>query len=96
MPESPWHLARKHQHEKAKRSLARLYKGVPQWDADREYLVLQAELAHAEATKPAWDNSRLIEIFRGVNGRRTLASIIGPAMQQLVGVPIFFTYITCE
>ena len=96
LPESPWYLARCHRDVAARQSLMRLYKNVPNWDLETEYAVLQAEIAHAERLREESRAAKWIEIFQGSNGRRTLASITGPAMQQLVGVPIFFTYLTCE
>lgn len=96
LPESPWHWARKQKVAQAKTSLRRLYGNVPDYDVDREYAVMEKEIAHAKAIHAESKLPRFAEIFKGVNLRRTLASMMPIMLQQLCGVPIFFSYLTCK
>ncbi|GFZ43381.1 hypothetical protein JCM24511_01101 [Saitozyma sp. JCM 24511] len=94
LPESPWHLARQKKVEQAKKSMKRIYGHVAGYDVEREFLVLATEIEHAEFIREEMQGHKIVEIFRGVNLRRTLASTFPIVLQQLCGVPIFFSYLT--
>ncbi|KAL1858280.1 hypothetical protein VTK73DRAFT_7864 [Phialemonium thermophilum] len=94
MPESHMYYVRKGDHEKAKRSMARLYGTPKDYDVDHEYRVVQqtyeAELEFSrQAANVSW-----LEIFQGQNLRRTIAGALGICDQPLSGTPIIFTYST--
>ncbi|RSH81844.1 uncharacterized protein EHS24_008039 [Apiotrichum porosum] len=94
LPESPWYWAGKQNVAQAKASLRRLYGNIPGYDVDREYAVMEKEIAHSKAIHAEGKLPRFAEIFKGVNLRRTLASMMPIMLQQLCGVPIFFSYLT--
>lgn len=96
LPESPWYWAGKQNVAQAKASLRRLYGNIPGYDVDREYAVMEKEIAHSKAIHAEGKRPRFAEIFKGVNLRRTLASMMPIMLQQLCGVPIFFSYLTCK
>ncbi|KAK3679732.1 hypothetical protein LTR78_000108 [Recurvomyces mirabilis] len=93
VPESHLYYARKGDHEKAKRSMKQLYGNVAGYDLEHEYRVvqhgIQAELEFSHAS-----NTSFLDIFRGVNWRRTLAGCVGICSQWSAGAPIVFSYST--
>ncbi|KAK4565888.1 hypothetical protein LTR86_003737 [Recurvomyces mirabilis] len=93
VPESHLYYARKGDHERAKRSMRQLYGSVPGYDLEHEYRVvqhgIQAELEFSNAS-----NTSFLDIFRGVNWRRTLAGCVGICSQWSAGAPIVFSYST--
>lgn len=60
--------ARRHDEEKAKRSMRRLYGNVPGYDESVEFQVLRENVAHFEALHSLQKSSTIKEIFSGING----------------------------
>jgi len=95
LPDSPWFLAKRGKHEKAKKALKRLVGNVPGYDLEYEYRVTVHELQtqghedEALEKRPSWK-----EVFTGSNLKRTIASALAMSFQQLVGGAVFFTYFT--
>jgi MFS family permease len=87
VPESHLHHARKGNHEKAKESMLKLYGNAPDYDVEHG---IQVEQALSLASK----NSSFLEIFTGLNWRRTLAGCMGICSQWAAGAPIVFGYST--
>ncbi|WVW80729.1 hypothetical protein I302_102715 [Kwoniella bestiolae CBS 10118] len=92
LPESPWYYARKHEHDKAKKSLVRLNGGIPGWDVDYEYEVLRTNVAHSESLKLLQKQSAFKELFIGTNGRRTLVALLPMLYSYMTGLSLIFGY----
>ncbi|ORY26765.1 general substrate transporter [Naematelia encephala] len=94
IPESPWYYANKDLHDKAKHSLKRLHANIKDYDVEREYAVLRSEIDAAEALRAIQKETKWTELFKGVNGRRTLISCFPPMFYNVVGSTIMFGYTT--
>ncbi|WVW84371.1 hypothetical protein I302_106405 [Kwoniella bestiolae CBS 10118] len=94
VPESHLHHARKGDHEKAKRSMLRLYGNIPDYDVEYEYRVVQHGIESERELSAASKSASYTEIFRGLNWRRTLAGCVGICSQWTAGAPIIFGYST--
>lgn len=93
VPESHIYYARKGDHEKAKRSMLKLYGYAPNYDLEYEYRVVRHGI-EAEQELNGRGTSRFFEIFQGLNWRRTLAGCVGICSQWAAGAPIVFSYST--
>ena len=67
MPESPWYYARKGQAEKAIKTLNRIYKGVDDYDAEREYAVMVREIEQEQELREIQSKTAWMDLFRGVD-----------------------------
>ncbi|WVQ72838.1 hypothetical protein IAR50_002399 [Cryptococcus sp. DSM 104548] len=94
MPESPWFYARNENETSAKAVMARLYKGVEDYDIDREYIVMQTEIQHEKENAESNSQVAFRDIFRGVNLWRTMASVFCLVMQNWSGSAVVFNYTT--
>ena len=94
VPESHLFHARKGNHEKAKHCMKRLYGYAPGYDVDYEYNVIQHGIAAELAFNALAAETKWLEIFRGVNWKRTLAGAVGLSSQWAAGAPIVFNYST--
>lgn len=92
VPESHLYYARKGQHDKAKKSMVALYGYAPGYDVDYEYRVIQHGIAAEQEF--SGNSSSFLEIFKGLNGKRTLAGCLGICSQWAAGAPIVFSYST--
>jgi hypothetical protein len=77
MPETPWYYARKEQADKAIKTLNRIYKGVEDYDAEREYAVMIQEIEHERALKEVASKTSWMDLFRGVH-------LVSPAIATMV------------
>ncbi|KAH7137003.1 general substrate transporter [Dactylonectria estremocensis] len=94
VPESHLYHARKGEHEKAKRSMVKLYGTAPDYDVEYEYRVIQHGIEVERAFNEASSDASFFEIFKGLNWRRTLAGCMGICSQWTAGAPIVFGYST--
>ncbi|KAG7529200.1 hypothetical protein FFLO_05754 [Filobasidium floriforme] len=98
VPESPdrlfalaWCATHDHR-ERGKRLLQKIYGGNAGYDADRQYEILYQTVQHEkqlaiENKRQSWWN-----IFRGVDGLRTIISMFALLSQQFLGLSLFYTY----
>lgn len=93
LPESPWYYARKDRPEPAKKVLRRIYKGIDDFDPEREYITMLRTIEHERAV--AQSRSTWAEIFRGPNLWRTIASCTGLDTLHWAGTSVLFIYSTC-
>ncbi|OQV00276.1 hypothetical protein CLAIMM_05794 [Cladophialophora immunda] len=94
VPESHLHHARKGEHEKAKSSMLKLYGTAPNYDVEYEYRVIQHGIENERVFSQRSKDASWLEIFQGLNWRRTLAGCIGICSQWTAGAPIVFGYST--
>ncbi|KAJ1324624.1 MFS transporter SP family general alpha glucoside:H+ symporter [Microdochium nivale] len=92
VPESHLYYARKGQHDKAKKSMVSLYGYAPGYDVEYEYRVIQHGIAAEQEL--SGNSSSFLEIFKGLNRKRTLAGCLGICSQWAAGAPIVFSYST--
>ncbi|ODN77562.1 hypothetical protein L202_04732 [Cryptococcus amylolentus CBS 6039] len=95
LPESPWFYARNENEKSAKAVMARIYKGVEDYDVDREYTAMQVEIQHEKENAESNSQVAIKDIFRGTNFWRTMASVFGLVMQNWSGSAVVFNYTTC-
>lgn len=69
MPESPWYHTRRHQDQKAKQAMSRLYATASNYDVETEFAVLRENVAASEALRAQQDSSSYTELFKGSNGQ---------------------------
>ncbi|TYJ58911.1 hypothetical protein B9479_000344 [Cryptococcus floricola] len=94
LPESPWFYARNENENSAKAVMARIYKGVEDYDVDREYTAMQVEIQHEKENAESNSQVAIKDIFRGTNFWRTMASVFGLVMQNWSGSAVVFNYTT--
>ncbi|ORY27114.1 general substrate transporter [Naematelia encephala] len=93
LPESPMWLIRKGSHEKAKRSLRRIFGRVDGWDIDVYYAELVDEVRVSnEADQQSESDWKVL--FSRVNFKRCVAAAIPFSGQQFAGVPYITNYTT--
>ena len=99
LPESPYWLAGKGHHDKAKRSLRRLVGRVDGYDIEREYAVILQEveasriLASRNKEHAGW-----AAMLQPVNVKRTIIAALPIMYQNFAGTALIFGYTTyfCE
>ncbi|RSH83089.1 uncharacterized protein EHS24_006746 [Apiotrichum porosum] len=92
IPESPWYHAKRGNKEAAMKSLHRLYGNVEGFDFEEEYGIIARTLEHE---KERLNNApKFVDIFKGLNLKRTLIVMLLSAAQQLAGLAIISTYST--
>jgi hypothetical protein len=95
LPESPRWCAQKGKTERAKKLLSRINGGkfgIPDYDVEGEYAILEQEIAEGNALLNASSKYSYLALFKGVNRRRLLISFAPFAWQQWSGVPVIFGY----
>lgn len=60
--------ARRHEHDKAKKVMVRLYGNIKDWDLEHEYEVVRRNVLHAERLREEQGTAPWREIFQGTNG----------------------------
>ena len=92
LPESPaWAVASGH-HGRAKKALARLYKGVEDFDIDQQVQVLALLSEHEAEVAALQKHEKWYAIFRGTDGFRTLVALWTLLSQQFTGLVLFSTF----
>jgi len=93
-PLTPGYYLNKEQPEKTKAVLQRIYGGIPGYDVELEFRVLnyERELQIRQANEQA--NASYAEIFRGTNRRRTWIAWLPLQMQGLGGLSFVLSYTT--
>ncbi|TXT10537.1 hypothetical protein VHUM_02042 [Vanrija humicola] len=81
-PESPWWLVRKGRVEEARKSLRRLYSGNDEEEIQSTLAMMEHTIAMERATT---EGASYLELFKGVNLRRTEIVCGAWAVQQLCG-----------
>ncbi|KIR70588.1 sugar transporter [Cryptococcus deuterogattii CA1014] len=92
LPESPAWCATRGLEEKAKKNMQRIYRGVTDFDVDVQYEGLVRAVQHEEAVAAEYKRLSWYNIFRGVDGFRTIVSTWALFSQQLLGLTLFNTY----
>ncbi|OAA61997.1 General substrate transporter [Niveomyces insectorum RCEF 264] len=92
VPESPWFHARRGNKERAIANMKKLYGGVKGYDYEDEYGVIERTIAHEKAMLN--DRPRYVDVFRGVNRKRTLTVLLIATAAQFGGLAIVNTYST--
>ncbi|GFZ49942.1 hypothetical protein JCM24511_07345 [Saitozyma sp. JCM 24511] len=77
VPESPYWCATRGKHEQGIKTLAKINGSVSGYNVEEQYEIMREK----------WYN-----IFRGVDGFRTLVSMWAITAQQFLGLKVFFTY----
>lgn len=72
LPESPWYYGRKGDKQGAMKSFKRLYGGVPGFDFDEEYGIIERTIQHERRVLLESKNMDWSEVFRGLNLVSTL------------------------
>ncbi|OCF31720.1 hypothetical protein I316_06527 [Kwoniella heveanensis BCC8398] len=94
LPETPWYYARKEDETRAKKVLARIYKGVEGYDIDREYNAMLLEIQEEKSKSQSNSEVALKDIFMGPHLQRSFASVFALVMQNWSGSPVIFNYTT--
>ncbi|CAK7234725.1 hypothetical protein SBRCBS47491_009046 [Sporothrix bragantina] len=92
LPESPRFYAQRGNHEKAKKTMARIYKGVPDWDLEHEYSIVLKEIEDGKVLLDKQRGVSVLDCFRGTNLRRTIVSLVPYNNQLWDGAPAIFVY----
>ena len=98
LPESPWWLVQHDKIDKARKSLGRLKRGVPDYDVEVELAVMRNTIDEQRARAQQTGPIPLKMIFRGLNGKRLIIALWPKLCQQFVGLSVFNNYATyfCE
>ncbi|KAJ5825160.1 hypothetical protein N7474_002298 [Penicillium riverlandense] len=92
IPESPWYHARRGNKEKALKCMKQLYGGVKGYNIEEEYGIIARTIAHERAILQ--DQPRYVDVFKGLNRKRTLTVMLLAISQQFAGLTIISTYST--
>ena len=82
LPESPAWCASRGNVERAKKNMRIIYRGVEGFDVDEQYEVMARAVAHEQFIAEQNRAESWWTIFKGTNGRRTLASTWALTSQQ--------------
>jgi SP family general alpha glucoside:H+ symporter-like MFS transporter len=93
LPESPRWLIQTKRHERAKKTLAWLHKGVPGYQVDEQVAIMENTVVE-ERKQNAVIGGLGLGIFRGTNGWRLFIASWPKICQQFVGLSVFNTYAT--
>ncbi|KAF5010165.1 hypothetical protein FDECE_3658 [Fusarium decemcellulare] len=92
LPESPaWCVGRKN-YERARKELAKLNKGVKDFNLEQQLQVLILAAEHEEAVAAEQKRQSWYSIFRGTDGRRTVTALWANLSQQFLGLTLFSSY----
>ena len=72
----------------AKALLTKVYKSTPDFDAERQYDVLRVAVAYEKELAAEHKREKWYNIFRGVDGFRTIVSTWALFSQQLLGLTL--------
>lgn len=92
LPESPAWCVERGYYDRARRSLRRLHYGVEGYDLETQLQVLVLAVEHEKAVATEQRRERWYNIFRGVDGLRTIVSMWTNLSQQFIGLTLFSTY----
>ncbi|CAK7243333.1 MAG: hypothetical protein STHCBS139747_004851 [Sporothrix thermara] len=92
IPETPRFYAQRGKHEKAKKVMAQIYKGVPDWDLEHEYAIVLKEIEDGKLLLDKQRGVSVLDCFRGTNLRRTIVSLVPYNNQLWDGAPAIFVY----
>ena len=92
LPESPAWCASRGLEERAKKNMRVIYRGVTGFDIDAQYMVLEQTIQHEKAMAAEQKSEKWYNIFKGVNGFRTIVSTWALTSQQVLGLTLFYTY----
>lgn len=94
VPESPAWLASRGREELGKKTLEKLNRGVPSYDAEHQYYLLNIMIEHERAVAAETRQEKWYAIFKGQNGFRTTISCWTLMSQQFVGLSLLAGYQT--
>jgi hypothetical protein len=92
LPESPRHHLRRGNREKAARALRFLNGGIPDYNVEHELAAMEHELVGERELAEAGARASWVDMFKGVDRRRTLVSSSIMMWQQCVGISIVYGY----
>ena len=92
IPESPWFYARHGNKEKAIKAMKQLYGGVEGYDFEEEYGVIARTIRHEKELLQ--NELQYVDVFKGVNLKRTLTVVLISVTTQLGGLAVINTYLT--
>jgi hypothetical protein len=68
IPESPWWCCSTGRHEQGKKVLSRINGGIPGYDVEEEYAILQRTVLLEQEMAQGRKNEHFTAMFKGVNG----------------------------
>ncbi|KAL1907773.1 hypothetical protein Sste5344_006400 [Sporothrix stenoceras] len=92
IPETPRFYAQRGKHEQAKKVMARIYAGVPDYDLEHEYAIVLKEIEDGKVLLNKQRKVSVLDCFRGTNLRRTIVSLVPYNNQLWDGAPAIFVY----
>ncbi|RSH90257.1 hypothetical protein EHS25_001591 [Saitozyma podzolica] len=92
IPESPAWCVSIGKDEMGRKMLARINRGVKDFDVDAQYNILVQTVAHEQQLAEEQKREKWWNIFRGVNGFRTIVSMWALLAQQFLGLGLFYSY----
>ncbi|KAL3480570.1 general substrate transporter [Aspergillus californicus] len=92
VPETPAWCVSAGKLERAKRELLKLHRDVDDYDVEHQLQVLVMSAEHERALAVEQRREHWYEIFRGVNGLRTIITLWTNLSQQFIGLTLFGTF----
>ncbi|KAJ5984667.1 general substrate transporter [Penicillium waksmanii] len=92
IPESPAWCVNTGKHDRAKKQLLILNRGVPNYDLERQFQALVMAVEHEREVAAEQRREKWYAIFQGTNGLRTVISCWTNLSQQLIGLSLFGTF----
>ncbi|KAM5343675.1 hypothetical protein ACJ41O_012212 [Fusarium nematophilum] len=92
LPESPaWCVGRK-SYDRARKELAKLHRGVKDYNVEQQLQILILAAEHEEAVAAEQRRQSWYSIFRGTDGKRTVTALWANLSQQFLGLTLFSSY----
>lgn len=67
MPETPRFYAQRGRHDKAKKTMQKIYRGVPNFDIEHEYSIILKEIEDGKLLTQSQKGVTVLDCFRGTN-----------------------------
>jgi len=94
LPESPWWLASVGRIQDARAVLDRLNGGIEGYAVDHEVNIVCETIYSQRKLADEYNQNSFWEVFKGVNGWRTLIALTPKCLQQLTGLAVVNSYST--
>ncbi|KAH6711365.1 putative transporter [Leptodontidium sp. 2 PMI_412] len=92
LPESPAWCVTAGKMERAKKALSYLHRGAENFDVDAQLEIILLNVEHERALSVEQRREKWYNIFRGVDGRRTVTTLWTNLSQQFIGLSLFGTF----
>lgn len=92
LPESPPWCVSRGQVDRARKELAKIYRGIKNYNVEQHVQILVLAAEHEKAVAIEQRREHWHAIFRGTDGKRTIVSLWTNLTQQFIGLSLFGSF----